>query len=247
MLSRKRQELILEKINKDKSVEVAALTNELEASESTIRRDISELHSKGLLKKVHGGAVALKVQKFDFDQNLEYRQRVNPEGKDAIARYAASLINDNDIIYIDSGTTTFMMIRYIEAENVVAVTNSIRNAQELTKKGIRTIILGGEVKLITEAVVGYRAVETLKEYNFQKAFLGTNGVDINRGCTTPDPNEAVVKECAIKISQQVFVLADSSKLEQISLVSFCSLDNVTIITDDMNDMEFETEVVEVKK
>lgn len=246
MLSSMRHELILEKLSRNKSVEIPDLVKELDASESTIRRDIAELHARGLLKKVHGGAVSSGNSSFDFDHNVELRENMHPDEKERIALYAAGLVKDNDVIYIDSGTTTFRMIKHIDAKGVVAVTNSIRNAIELCAKGIRTIILGGEIKQVTEAVVGHRAVEWLKEYNFQKAFLGTNGVDINKGCTTPDPNEASIKEVVIKKSQDTFILADSSKINKVSMVTFCNLDMVTIITGNMDGNEFETDVIEVE-
>lgn len=245
MLSSERQMIILQKVNSDKVVKVSELIQLLDTSESTIRRDILELHELGKLKKVHGGALAIETPNPGTDQKVNARENISISEKQKIAKYAATLVEDNDLIFLDAGTSVRQMIQYINAVNVTAVTNCIRNAQELLAKGIKTIIIGGEVKPITEAIVGHKGVEALSKYNFRKAFMGANGVSITKGCTTPDGNEAVIKECAINRSLKSYVLADNSKIGQVSLVTFASLDQVTIITDAKIEENFETEVIEV--
>lgn len=245
MLSSERQMIILQKVNIEKVVKVSDLIKALNTSESTIRRDILELHELGKLKKVHGGAVAIDTPNPGTDQKVLARESISISEKKKIAKYAAELVEDEDLIFLDAGTSVRQMIRYIQAKNVTAVTNCIRNAQELLNKGIRTIIIGGEVKPITEAIVGQKAVESLSKYNFRKAFLGANGVSEKRGCTTPDGNEAAIKECAISRSQKSYVLADSSKIGQVSLVTFAQIEEVVVITESLLDNSFETEVIEV--
>ena len=198
MLSEERYKLILDKLDKESVVYLNDLVKYLDTSESTIRRDLNALHKAGLLKKVHGGATSLKDIKINTsDDKVEYRQNLNMDEKIKISEYAASLIEDNDLIYMDAGTTTELIIDFIKNTKAVFVTNGIVHAKKLIQKGCTTYILGGELKLITEAIVGVEAINSLRKYNFTKGFFGVNGVSIKNGFTTPDIREAMVKEEAI--------------------------------------------------
>ena len=198
MLSEERYKLILDKLDKESVVYLNDLVKYLDTSESTIRRDLNALHKAGLLKKVHGGATSLKDIKINTsDDKVEYRQNLNMDEKLKISEYAASLIEDNDLIYMDAGTTTELIIDFIKNTKAVFVTNGIVHAKKLIQKGCTTYILGGELKLITEAIVGVEAINSLRKYNFTKGFFGVNGVSIKNGFTTPDIREAMVKEEAI--------------------------------------------------
>ncbi|MDU3723740.1 MAG: DeoR/GlpR family DNA-binding transcription regulator, partial [Clostridium celatum] len=195
MLSEERYKLILDKLDKESVVYLNDLVKYLDTSESTIRRDLNALHKAGLLKKVHGGATSLKDIKINTsDDKVEYRQNLNMDEKLKISEYAASLIEDNDLIYMDAGTTTELIIDFIKNTKAVFVTNGIVHAKKLIQKGCTTYILGGELKLITEAIVGVEAINSLRKYNFTKGFFGVNGVSIKNGFTTPDIREAMVKE-----------------------------------------------------
>ena len=110
---------------------------------------------------------------FHLEKKVINRLKQNRNEKEQIARYAASLISDNDFIYIDAGTTTELLIDYIEQRrNVTFVTNGISHAKKLTQAGFRVHILGGEFKLETEAIVGEEAMLLLDKYNFTKRILG---------------------------------------------------------------------------
>ena len=115
MLQDERHSRILGKLKKNGSVKVTVLARELNTSESTIRRDINELDSKGRLRKVFGGAVAIKGDIDSIERDVAQRNQINVEEKEEIARYAASLISDRDFVYIDAGTTTERMIEYYES------------------------------------------------------------------------------------------------------------------------------------
>ena len=104
--------------------------------------------------------------------------------------------------------------------------------------GFKVFILGGELKPSTEAVVGTECILALQKYNFTKSFLGVNGISITRGLSTPDQNEASVKAAAMKNSKTVYVLADHSKFDQITSISFGTLDDITIITDRLDDKKY---------
>ena len=248
MLTQERHALILEKLEKESVVYLSDLMNLLDASESTIRRDLNYLDKAGLLKKVHGGATSLNSKIINTTEfEVEVRQGINKEDKIAIAKYAASLIKNDDLIYIDSGTTTELMIDCIEAKGATFVTNGIGHAKKLIHKNLTTYILGGELKLATEAIIGIEAINSLRKYNFTKGFFGVNGIDIERGFTTPDIREAMVKEEALKKSKLSFVLADNSKFNEISSITFGEISNTTIITTKLEDIRFKkvTKIVEV--
>lgn len=248
MLTQERHALILEKLEKESVVYLSDLMNLLDASESTIRRDLNYLDKAGLLKKVHGGATSLNSKLINTTEfEVEVRQGINKEEKIAIAKYAASLIKNDDLIYIDSGTTTELMIDFIEAKGATFVTNGIGHAKKLIHKNLTTYILGGELKLATEAIIGIEAINSLRKYNFTKGFFGANGIDIERGFTTPDIREAMVKEEALKKSKLSFVLADNSKFNEISSITFGEISNTTIITTKLEDIRFKkvTKIVEV--
>ncbi|MDY3360665.1 MAG: DeoR/GlpR family DNA-binding transcription regulator [Clostridium celatum] len=250
MLSEERYKLILDKLDKESVVYLNDLVKYLDTSESTIRRDLNALHKAGLLKKVHGGATSLKDIKINTsDDKVEYRQNLNMDEKIKISEYAASLIEDNDLIYMDAGTTTELIIDFIKNTKAVFVTNGIVHAKKLIQKGCTTYILGGELKLITEAIVGVEAINSLRKYNFTKGFFGVNGVSIKNGFTTPDIREAMVKEEAINRTKDSFVLCDTSKFDEISSITFASIDKARIITTNLEDIKYKqvTDVVEVGK
>lgn len=250
MLTQERHALILEKLEKESVVYLNDLVRVLETSESTVRRDLNQLHKAGLLKKVHGGATSLNnsfINTKDFD--VEVRQGINKEEKIQIARYAASLIEANDFVYIDSGTTTELMIDFIKAKGATFVTNGIGHAKKLIHKNLTTFILGGELKFTTEAIIGVEAINSLKKYNFTKGFFGTNGIDIENGFTTPDLREGMVKEEALKRSKTSYILADESKFNEVSSITFGNINKTKIITTKLEDNKYKevTEIVEVDK
>lgn len=196
MLLEKRLEQILKLVEQNGSVTVQELTEALGASESTIRRDLLLLDEEGRIRKVHGGATAVNSY-YDKDEEVEYRKNLNKEEKTQIARYAASLIQPNDLVYLDAGTTTERVIDFITERSAVYVTNAISHAKKLVEAGCEAHILGGKFKLATEAIVGNETVSELEKYNFTIGFIGTNGVSRKAGFSTPDIDEAMVKKKAI--------------------------------------------------
>lgn len=235
MLTEKRQEAILHILELKGSVTVQELKDQFHASESTIRRDLNVLHKKGVLVKVFGGAVQAETRINIKEEGVSLRKEQSRAEKTKIARYAASLIEPDDFIYLDAGTTTGYMIPYITEQSAVFVTNAVSHALELSENGFRVILIGGEVKAATEAIVGNEAYVNLKKYNFTKGFWGTNGVNPIAGFTTPDINEAMIKECAMKHTQNPYVLCDSRKFHLTSPVSFGEFNTAKIITDRMPD------------
>ena len=230
MLTEERFAKILSILEHMGSVTVQQLMTELDASESTVRRDLNTLDANGQLVKVHGGAILKNTVYSTIDDEVVYRKEQNREAKDKIARYAAGLITAEDFVYIDAGTTTERMIDYIANRQAVFVTNAIGHAKKLAEHGCKVYILGGEFKAVTEAIVGEEAVFTLDKYNFTKGFWGANGVSLQRGFSTPELKEAMVKKKSMENCKERFVLADESKFNQISSVTFAPFEGATVIT-----------------
>lgn len=235
MLTETRQEEILRMLEQKGSVTVQELKDVFGASESTIRRDLNVLHKKGALIKVFGGAVQTESRINTREEEVALRKEQSREEKLRIARYAASLIEPDDFIYLDAGTTTGYMIPYLTERTAMFVTNAVSHALMLAENGFRVILIGGELKAATGAIVGNEAYVNLKKYNFTKGFWGANGVNPMAGFTTPDINEAMIKECAMKHTQRPYVLCDSRKFHQVSPVSFGEFHAAQIITDCMPD------------
>lgn len=247
MLTEERHSIIIDTVNRKKNVELNELCELLDTSESTVRRDLSILHDKGVLVKVRGGAIAVDDSFTSLEQNVDEKAVLFVREKEAIARYAASLIEDGDFAFIDAGTTTEKMIDFIPARQVTFVTNAFVHAKRLAQRGFKVFLPAGEIKLSTEAIIGASCVLSLDQYNFTKCFMGVNGISVTGGFSTPDPNEASVKAAVINNSHTAYILADHSKFDKTSSVKFAYLNKCRIITDRLEDKKYlsETSVKEV--
>lgn len=243
MLTYERRKKILEYIEENGAASVIDLSALLGASESTIRRDLSELSNLGKINKVHGGAMMLHGEFQNIEDSITVKVKKNYEGKLAIAEYAASLINDDDYVFLDAGSTTYLLSTFIKDVRATFITSGIAQANELAKNGCRVMILGGDLKLTTEAITGTVAASNLQRYNFSKAFIGINGVTAKQGYTTTDTNEAVIKAIAIERSFVSYVLADSTKFGKVSAVTVSPLDTSCIICDRCRDADIKNKTV----
>ncbi len=240
MLAEERFQTILDYLSKKNTATISELAAQLKTSESTVRRDIASLHQVGRLKKIHGGAMALKAGLlYTAEEDVATRQGMNVAEKDLIARYAAGMVHRGDFVYMDAGTTTYQMLDYIEAPGAIFVTNGIAHAKALLKKGLRTYLLGGEIRLKTDALVGADCLKALQKYNFTKCFMGVNGIDAARGFTTPDTEEGTVKAEAVRQSYVTFVLADHTKFNRVYARTYAPLHAACIITDHLPDKKYQ--------
>lgn len=228
MLTEERHSIILDLLREKGVIKIIDLIEATNTSESTIRRDLTYLESINALKRIHGGATLPKGRLIEPSYSEKEVQSVDE--KKIIAKYAASLIEDGDSVYLDAGTSTYEMIQYIDKSNIVVVTNGLKHINALVDKDINAYILGGKIKNITKAVIGSDALKSLEKFRFDKCFLGINGIHIECGFTTPDSEEAMLKENAIKHSRQSFVLADESKFGEVSFVKVADLKDAVIIT-----------------
>lgn len=216
------------KIVEDNYVALEDLMQLLDSSESTVRRDLGELEQEGRLHRVHGGAELFH----SLQEELSNQEKSvkNSQIKQALAQKASRFVYDNDVIFIDAGTTTEFLLPFLQGKNVTVVTNSIHHATRLVDLSIKPIIIGGYVKQTTDASIGSVALEQIRQMNFDKAFLGMNGVD-EAYLTTPDMEEAVIKKAVIANAKVSYILVDGTKIGQVSFVKVAAIDQVTIITE----------------
>ena len=231
MLTKQRHEIILKLLEEKGSITVPEVRELLDTSESTVRRDITALDQEGKLTKVFGGAVALDSRITTYEYTVAEKNDLSREEKQKIARYAASLIAPKDFVYLDAGTTTAFMIDYIDETTASFVTNAVSHAQRLAARGMKVILLGGELKASTEAVIGAQAMQMLVNYHFTRGFFGANGVTRKSGYTTPDASEAIIKRTACGQCEEVYMLCDSSKFGKVSSVTFASFEGVNAVTE----------------
>jgi DeoR family transcriptional regulator, fructose operon transcriptional repressor len=243
MLQNERYEKILSQIQSKGAVRVAELAKDFSISESTIRRDIIELDQMGKLRKVFGGAVSNNTYLTSYETDVKTRAVFSVPEKDSIAKFAASLIEADDFVFLDAGTTTEKLIDFLPANTAVYVTNGLTHALKLIRRGLKVYLLGGKVNASTEAVTGTEAVSGLSKYNFTKCFLGTNGIDLEQGFTTPNVEEAMVKTHAAQHSAMVYVLADSNKFESVAPVTFLGISEAWIITDKLGNSKYRDHTV----
>ena len=213
MLAEERFAMILDLLAQKRSATVLELCDALDASESTIRRDLTQLDRQGLLKKVHGGATLVGRTVLADEPPMAAREEQSVEEKRLIARAAAAMITEKDFIFLDAGSTTLALAAALEGPALQAayVTNGIAHARMLVQKGCRTYLPGGQVRPITEAITGPETLAALQHYNFTKAFMGANGVSPAEGFTTPDPEEASIKTAALQRARERWFLVDNTK------------------------------------
>ncbi|MFS0599917.1 DeoR/GlpR family DNA-binding transcription regulator [Peribacillus frigoritolerans] len=234
MLTTERHQFILSILKEQGTVKLQELVDQLQASESTIRRDLVQLEEMKLLKRVHGGASLLQRKGLE-PTTMEKQYKARAE-KQLIAKLAASFIEKNDCIYLDAGTTTAEMIPYLKDKNITVLTNGLMHIAKLIELEIKTVLVGGMIKFSTNAIIGSNAVQFLNEYRFDKCFLGMNGIHQELGFTTPDPEEALLKKMALRLSNETYVLADSSKLNEATFAKVADVSDAIILTDS-NDEE----------
>lgn len=238
MLTEERYAAILKIVDEKRATTVAELTQLLECSESTIRRDLTRLSRLGKLNKVHGGATSLENVYNTQEEGVSVKSGLYMEEKKRIARCAAALVKSADLVYLDAGTTTGWMLDYLTEKNAVYVTCGITLATRLAQMGFTVYILSGRVKGVTEAIIGGEAYASLKKYHFTKGFFGTNGVSLKAGYSTPDIEEGRMKTEAMRHCSQRYILSDPSKFGKTSAVTFAELPSAAIVTTLLEDKQY---------
>ena len=213
-------------------VRVAALSELLEVSEVTIRRDLEALERRGLLDRTHGGAVATQWLRSE----PPYRDAIlaNPEAKRSIGEAAAALVEPGDAVYLNGGTTTLEVFRHLRAPGVKVVTNHVGMALEAADADVELLLLGGHYRAASNSVVGPFATGALRRTHATKAFLGVEGISVGSGLTTPVAAEAEIAGAMVEQTRgTVFVVADHSKVGTVADFVIAPLDKVdALVVDD---------------
>jgi DeoR family fructose operon transcriptional repressor len=213
-------------------VDVAQLAADLKVTAETVRRDLSALEHQGVLRRVHGGA--MPVERLGFEPGLAARDAVWRAEKERIAKAALSELPVEGSVLLDAGTTTARLAEILPtSRELTVVTNSLPIAITLSvRPGLTVLMAGGRVRGRTQATVDDWAVRVLGDTYVDVAFVGTNGISVERGLTTPDPAEAAVKQAMLAAARRVVVLADHTKVGATHFARFGGLREVEMLITD---------------
>lgn len=229
MYAEERHAAILQRVSDSGRVEVTGLAEELAVTQETVRRDLTVLERRGLLKRVHGGAVPL--ERIDYEARLSTRRERNAEEKARIARVAAAEIPDEGAVLFDSGSTPEETARAMPTDReLTVVTNSLPIAiflADLPALSVWTV--GGRVRGRTHAAVDEWARRQLEDVSVEVAFLGTNGVTVARGLTTPQPTEAAAKQAMVQAARRRILVCDHTKFGRNSFCRFADVADIDLV------------------
>lgn len=228
-----RHEIILNVLKAKGKVYVQDLSNELDVSEVTIRKDLRVLEDKGLLFRTHGGAT--QTNPYTSDRPVSEKEKIQAAEKRAIAKEAVKLIGTNDSIILASGTTILAVAKQIQSDSQLNVITSALNVSlELSHhENVEIIQLGGYLRQSSTSVVGQYAEQFLEDITCGILFLGVDGIDLDYGLTTTNLNEARLNQKFIEVAQYTVVVADHTKFGKRGFSRICGLDKIQhIITDD---------------
>lgn len=240
MLSDQRRAQILELLaQKASSISALELSQQFNVSTMTIRRDLDMLEARNQIRRVHGGAILYRE---DTGKPFFHRQPEFNEEKRAIGELAASLVDDDETILFDAGTTTLATVTALVAslegkvgclKKLTVITHALPLAQELCAcENVQVILLGGVLKRKEQCAVGSTVVQALSRFSVDKLFLSAAGIDLERGLTDPDLMEAEVKQAMIHSAGKVIVVADSSKWGTVHLVQIAPWSSIhTLVSD----------------
>lgn len=232
MTTAERRSIILRKLDEDDQVNVVQLSQQFGVSEVTIRNDLGSLEEKNLLVRARGGAI--KASLVTGDLKLSEKNKKNLKEKKAIARMAASMIEEGDTILLDSGSTTEEVAKQLASyKALTVVTNALNIVSQFTdNSNISVIVPGGVLRHNSFSLVGMSSEKMLNEYYCDKLILGVDGIDVDHGIYTPHLEEANLNRAMINISKQVIVVTDSSKFGKRGLTKITGLDKIAVIITD---------------
>ncbi len=231
MLKEARFSIILESLNERNYLSLHELMKITNSSESTIRADLVTLANEGKIIRIRGGAQAVNKDLVSYELSLEEKQIIEVDAKKQIAEYAAQFVNEDSIIYLDAGTTTIYILDYIDKNKVTIITNSLTIAKKAKIRGFKVLVVGGDIKLKTDAFVGPVALDIINNFTFDVGFFGANGVTVNEGITTPELEEALVKKTAMARCNKIYILVDHTKIGVRTAITFYPFIGKEIITD----------------
>jgi len=232
MLAEERRQKIIELINQNNIVKVNELSEKLNVTTETIRSDLDKLEKQDVLKRTHGGAVAVDNQQ---ELSFNIRKDKNKKEKKEIAKKAVSLINDGDTVFLDASSSAFYLAEEIlNLQNITVITNSNTIVTELAKnEGITVISTGGMLRRNSLSFVGPLTNTNIKNYNANKAFLSCKGVSVKHGATEVNELESETKKNMVEKSEEVYILAKVTSVNEVGLSQFASIEEINkVITSD---------------
>ena len=240
MLAWQRQARIVDEVRRRGGVRVSDLTTLLDVSDMTVRRDLEELDRRGLLQKVHGGAVP--ASNSAVEPGFEAKSLLQRREKESLAAAAAALVEPGQALAVSAGTTTRALATALAAiPDLTVVTNSVRVADAFVPTGgpaRHTVVLTGGVRTPSDALVGPVADAAIRSLHVDVLFLGVHGMDPAAGFTTPNLAEAETNRAFLAHAQTVIVVADHTKWRTIGLCTFGPLSAADVlVTDDGIDQE----------
>ena len=226
LIPAQRRERIQAYLTTHKIVATSDLCELLDVSEATVRRDLERLEQKGLVERTHGGAIL--SQKLSSEQEYKQREQRYQEEKRTIGALAANLIEEGDIVFINSGTTSTQIIRHIRNDlDATIITNNLIATLEVGEVGYGLILLGGEFQPKSNSVAGRFTIDNLSQIYADKAFIGVDGISPKHGCTVPTNAEAEVVRLMVERTQgTISIVADHSKWGWVSNFEVASIDQV---------------------
>jgi DeoR/GlpR family transcriptional regulator of sugar metabolism len=212
----RRYAAILQRLREAGSASVEDLCEELGVSVHTIRRDLEDLHERGMLRRVHGGAAQLEPFFYEpFRSDLSFQEHIESyaDEKRRIAKAAAALVNEGDVVAMTAGTTTTETIRCLPMNRrLTVVTNTVNVAMELCKrKDIEVFVTGGNLRGTWFSLVGPTAIQSISKVFIDTLFIGVNGLDEKHGLTCFNSDEAELNKVMVQQARRKIVVADSSK------------------------------------
>lgn len=233
LIPAQRRDRIQEYLTIHQIVRTGDLCTLLETSEATVRRDLEWLEQKGVLERTHGGAIL--SQRVIFEQAYQQRAQHYPEEKKRIGEFAASLIEEGDIVFINSGTTATQVLQHIRRDSRITVfTNNVNAALEIGDPGFLYYLTGGEFQSRSNSLSGRFALDNLNLVFANKVILGVDGISLKHGCTVPTNAEAeVVRRMIDRTKGQVIIVADHSKWGAVSNFPVANIDEIDkLVTDE---------------
>lgn len=223
VFSEERRRKILDLVSHQQKVTVQELADRFGVSSATIRSDLRDLDERKLLTRTHGGAIT--YTKLVTEVPIDLRSMVNMEAKRKIARAALPLIEEGDCIILDTSTTSLELARELPVrQHLTVITNDLVIARLLENApGIDIILLGGNLRKNYHCTVGPQNIEMLSHLTVDKLFLATDGISLERGLSTTDITQAEVKKAMIRSANEVYLLADRTKLGRVALARFGDL------------------------
>lgn len=232
MLQNQRRDKILELIREDGHAKVTDLSRIFKVTEVTIRQDLEAMEKEGSILREHGGAY---LKNIDLNvKNFSLQNQENLTEKMMIARKAVEYIHDGDTIILDSGSTTTEIARLLNGySNLTVITNALNIALLLgAQSGINVIVTGGEFKAPTLSLTGQKAADFFQNLHVDKLFLATAGIALKSGLTYPGISDICVKRAMIESANEIYLVADSSKIGKNAFASLGALSLINyLITD----------------